>query len=165
MDHIEQAQQLAKLLLEKNLRVVFAESCTAGLVAATLARTPGISKCLCGSAVTYRPMTKQGWLDVSTEDLEKYTAESKEVTLQMGTGVLQHTPEAQYSAAVTGHLGPNAPADIDGVIYIAIAKREGDDIRSLGVQRMQLESTSRVERQQEAAARVLKSVCHRIMIL
>ena len=57
------AGRLASLLKVLDVRVAFAESCTAGLVAASLARTPGISQWLCGSAVVYRDATKAAWLD------------------------------------------------------------------------------------------------------
>ena len=35
------------------------------------------------------------------------------------------TPEADIAAAITGHLGPDAPVDLDGVIVIGIASRRG----------------------------------------
>ena len=47
------AQSLANCLNQRQVGVVFAESCTAGLVAASLAQVPGISRWLCGSG--YRP--------------------------------------------------------------------------------------------------------------
>lgn len=45
-----------------NIKVVFAESCTAGMAAALLGAVPGISDSFCGSFVVYRAKSKQDWL-------------------------------------------------------------------------------------------------------
>lgn len=150
------ATHLAGILVEKKLRVVFAESCTGGLVAATLAGVPGISEYLCGSAVTYRNRTKQDWLGVSASDIDRFTAVSEPVARQMATGVLKQTPEADFATAVTGHLGPDAPADCDGVIYVGIAVRTSIVDEVCDVRRYELVSESRIERQREAAGLVFR---------
>ena len=151
----EAADQLAELLAERQLRVAFAESCTAGLVSATLARVPGISQWLCGSAVTYREATKQHWLDVPRSLIEQHTAESERVTREMAVNVLNITPEADFAAAVTGHLGPGAPSEVDGVVFIAIGRRESAAQATTATNRFTLRSQSRSQRQEEAAALVL----------
>jgi PncC family amidohydrolase len=117
------AQNLADLLGRRRLRIVFAESCTAGLVSATLARVPGISEWLCGSAVVYRLDTKHRWLGVPEDLLQNPGPVSREVACAMAAGVLERTPEAELSAAITGHLGPHAPVELDGVIWMAVARR------------------------------------------
>ncbi|MCA9024868.1 MAG: nicotinamide-nucleotide amidohydrolase family protein [Planctomycetaceae bacterium] len=122
---LSNARRLADVLQQADLRIVFAESCTAGLVAATMARVPGISSHLCGSAVVYRNETKTAWLHVSADDLanESIGPVSEEVAFAMATGVLKMTPEADIAASITGHLGPDAPADLDGLIVVSIAHR------------------------------------------
>jgi PncC family amidohydrolase len=117
------AQSLADALRQNRRRIVFAESCTAGLISATLARVPGISDWHCGSAVVYRLDTKHRWLGVSEALLQRPGPVSREVAEAMACGVLQRTPEADLAAAITGHLGPNAPAAQDGLIWIAVARR------------------------------------------
>ena len=156
MKTAEEARALAATLQRKDARVVLAESCTAGLVSAALARVPGISQWHCGSAVTYREATKTAWLDVSAATLEQFTAVSEPVARQMARGVLASTPEATFSAAITGHLGPDAPAKLDGVVYISVATRRGARAQITGVWRHKLKSASRYRRQQEAAALVLR---------
>ncbi len=147
--------ELANVLSRRRRRIVFAESCTAGLVAATLAEVPGISDWLCGSAVTYRDDTKVQWLRVSQADIDQHTAVSKVVAKQMALGVLASTPESDVAASITGHLGPNAPAGFDGVVYAAIAVNEG---RCGGVWENRLQSTTRKARQREAAQWLLRRV-------
>ena len=119
------AEAVATLLQSTGRRLVLAESCTGGLVAATLAQIPGISDVLCGSVVVYRAATKAVWLGVDQRMLEDPAIGpvSAEVTRELALAVLDQTPEADLSAAVTGHLGPHAPTALDGVVHVAIAIR------------------------------------------
>lgn len=150
------AEALAERLKQLRVdRVVFAESCTAGLVAALLGHVSGISNWLCGSAVTYRESVKVGWLGVSQKTLEHQSAESLATTAEMATGVLQKTGEATIAAAVTGHLGPDAPPEIDGIVFISVARRIGQDIEITNRTTCHLDSITRIGRQHEAAKSVL----------
>ena len=150
----EAAAELAAQLAARQQKIVFAESCTAGMAAALLGGCPGISDWLCGSAVTYREATKTKWLDIDSGLLKQYSAESAEATRQMAAAVLQKTPEASLAAAITGHLGPQAPPAIDGKIFMAIAIRKHDriDVRQ---REQKLEQAERRARQLEAATDLL----------
>lgn len=147
----DSANRLAKQLRDTQTRIVFAESCTGGLVAASLAAIPGISAWLCGSAVTYRGATKIAWLDVNAEDVQRDSAVNEQVAEQMAQSVLANTPESTLALAITGHLGPDAPVELDGVVYVGIANRSGTAV----VTRFELTSRDRAARQQEAATIVL----------
>jgi PncC family amidohydrolase len=167
------AQQLADRLKQNDTQIVYAESCTAGLVSASLATVPGISAWLCGSAVTYQEATKIGWVGVQSTDLEKYTAVSEQVANSMAAGVLRATPHADIAVSVTGHLGPGAPPELDAVIFIGTAKRSCvKDLKSRpnlissgelrcetievgDAERFVLNAKARSERQVEAAIAVL----------
>lgn len=122
------AQHVSRLLMTTNTQIVFAESCTAGLVCAILARVPGVSRILCGSAVVYQLATKSEWLGIDPALLENPGPVSDDVARAMATGVLQRTPQANFSAAITGHLGPDAPDGQDGLVFVGIARRESTDI-------------------------------------
>ena len=50
-------------------------------------------------------------------------AVSAQVAGQMALAILEKTPEATLAAAITGHLGPGAPADQDGQVFMAVARR------------------------------------------
>ena len=115
----------ANALQASGRRIVFAESCTAGLASSLMAEIPGVSDCFCGSAVVYRNDTKQSWLGIPGDWLSdpEIGPVSQEVADAMATGVLQSTPEADLAAAITGHLGPHAPSSLDGVVCIAVAER------------------------------------------
>jgi len=148
---METPERLVGQLQRNKMKLVLAESCTGGLVAAELAKVPGVSNWFCGSAVTYRE-TKTAWLDVDQASIDRHTAVSVEVATEMVLGVLRRTPEADIAAAITGHLGPLAPDRFDGIVFVALAKRI--DLKS-SVSRHQLKTKSRIERQSEAANLVL----------
>lgn len=159
-------RKVAELLRQRQRKIVFAESCTGGLVSATLARIPGISAWHCGSLVTYRNATKEAYLGIPSHVLENPGAVSEEVARWMAEGVLQKTPEADLSAAVTGHLGPGAPAALDGVAYLAVGIREGSTTTpELRVRRYVCCSVSRVARQREVATQVLEFLAEELAVL
>ncbi len=154
-------QRLLRLLREqlerRSCRVVFAESCTAGLVAATLGKFPGISDYLCGSMVTYRESVKQAWLGVRPVTLKKHTAVSSATAIEMVRGVMKATAEADWGLSVTGHLGPNAPKELDGRIYVAAAKRRGSNrVELLLSECYHLSERTRLRRRDEAVSIVLE---------
>lgn len=152
-------RQAADSLCRLGWRVVFAESCTAGLVSAALGSIPGISEYLCGSAVTYRDRTKQDWLGVSKELLVDPGPVSKEVVTAMARGALDLAVEADLALAITGHLGPAAPPALDGVVHLGVACKNlsrNDDLEVRTTSRMyQLESRERALRQHEAAQQLV----------
>ncbi len=119
------AYKLVDCLKRSQHRIVFSESCTAGMLAFTLSQIPGVSDCLCGSAVTYRNETKAEWLNVSRDLLSdpKIGAVSSQVAKQMCIGVLEKTPEADIAVSITGHLGPHAPLAQDGLIYVGVVQK------------------------------------------
>jgi PncC family amidohydrolase len=163
------ARRLADALQQLDVKVVLAESCTGGLVAASLAKVPGISDYLCGSAVTYRNDTKHQWLGVSNDKLTRPGPISAIVAREMATGVLAATPEADWSASITGHLGPDAPKRLDGLVYVGIAHRETNErapaTLHVSTSRRVLCTKTRGQRQQEAAALVLQRLFEAIEFL
>ena len=149
-------------------RLVLAESCTAGLVAAELGQIPGISEFLCGSMVVYRTLTKAAWLGISQDPLfhPDIGPVSAQVTMSLAEAVLIQTPEATISAAITGHLGPGAPPSLDGQLFFAVARR-GLPSSLERVQKFKLTSPSPVNlddllrrglRQREAAHALLRYI-------
>ena len=136
------AEALANTLLRKGHRIVFAESCTAGLISASMARIPGVSTVLAGSAVVYQEETKSAWLNVETDAMRKHGVVSEEVSQEMAMGAMLKTPQATVSVSVTGHLGPDAPSDLDGVAWSTVVVAEQGDTTVYSRQ-MQLLPTSK----------------------
>ncbi len=122
------ALEVATLLAERQMKLVLAESCTAGLAAAALGRIPGISNWFCGSAVVYRTETKFAWLGVDPRkfDPPEMDGVGPQTSAALAKALLERTPEADVAAAITGHLGPNAPGRLDGRSFASILPRPGD---------------------------------------
>ncbi len=122
---LELASSLRDVLAAEQCRLVLVESCTAGRVAATLGLLPGISQWLCGSLVVYRNASKSAWLGVpdSLLDDPQQGPVSASASRWLARAALQHTPEASLAIAITGDIGPAAPAATDGCIFLAAALR------------------------------------------
>jgi nicotinamide-nucleotide amidase len=160
------AQKVVNLLEVSNTKIVLAESCTAGLASAILARIPGVSRFHCGSAVVYQVETKARWLGVPRALLRNPGPVSAEVVTQMASKALAITPQADVAAAVTGHLGPGAPEGQDGLVYVAFARRSKNRRRPhVAVKKLELSREPgddlrdprrrRIRRQRSAAAHLL----------
>jgi len=143
--------EVVELLAMQQAKLVLAESCTAGLIAANLGGVPGVSQYLCGSAVVYRERTKIDWLDVKPAVIEHFSAVSEAASCAIATGVLAKTEEANVALGITGHLGPGSPGELDGQIFVACCQRIDGSIADSDFAQYKLNATSRVERQTEAA--------------
>jgi PncC family amidohydrolase len=154
------ARGVAELLEVTGCKIVFAESCTGGLVSGALTAIPGISRFHCGGMVVYRNETKTAYLDVPAALLIDPGPVSAEVTELLARRVLLKTPEADLAVAVTGHLGPHAPPELDGRAYATVVWRGGQKetadhrpIRLLEIDCRQ--SESRLKRQRFVVGQVL----------
>ena len=127
-----EAQLILELLGRYSVRLVTAESCTGGLLASFLASIPGASQHFCGSLVVYRDDSKSQWLGVEKKLLEDpaITSVSSQVTEMLAQEALGRTPEASLALAITGHLGPNAPAQQLGVVHTTVLFKQSDEFDS-----------------------------------
>ena len=98
-------EQLVNKLIENNLHISCAESCTGGLVASRIVNVANASKVFDASFVTYANEAKIKYLGVSPETIVKYGVVSEEVVLEMAAGVAKETG-AQVGIAVSGIAGP-----------------------------------------------------------
>ena len=149
------AAESVRRMAASAVRLVCAESCTGGGLAAAITSVPGASQVFCGSAITYREATKQQWLGVDALTLQLQTAVSQEVTDQMVLGVLRKTGEANISLAVTGHFGPQAPETLDGLVFCSLASRGDDLLTIVHRESWRLEASSRSERGRETVRKLL----------
>ncbi len=115
---------LLDLLLGKGLSCAFAESCTAGLAAATLASVPGASQALLGAFITYQDSMKHQLLGVPQAILEEEGPVSQACALAMAEGCLARTG-ADLALAITGIAGPGGGSDElpVGTVWLASAGR------------------------------------------
>ncbi len=120
---------LGDLLLEKELTVSSAESCTGGNIAHKIVQRSGSSTYFMGSVVSYSNDVKADVLGVSRSDIGRHGAVSKEVAEQMALGAarLMHT---DCAIATTGIAGPEGGSKFKPVGTVWFAVKYGNRIVS-----------------------------------
>ena len=112
---------VSKMLIEKNLTISTAESCTGGLVSATLINYPGISSVFIEGCVTYSNESKINRLGVNPNTLKIHGAVSEETAREMAEGIAKNF-DTNVAISTTGIAGPGG-GTIDkpvGLVYIGI---------------------------------------------
>ena len=106
--------------------LALAESCTGGLVAASLTDIPGASDVFLGGVVSYADRVKRGVLSVPEGMLGRFGAVSEEVARAMAEGV-RHVTGATHACAITGVAGPGGgtPRKPVGTVWFSLAAPEG----------------------------------------
>ena len=112
---------VCKLLLEKNLTISTAESCTGGLVSATLINYAGVSSVFMEGCVTYSNEAKINRLGVKKETLDKFGAVSEETAREMAKGIANNF-KTNIGLSTTGIAGPGGGSNEKpvGLVYIGI---------------------------------------------
>ncbi|NLX64515.1 MAG: competence/damage-inducible protein A [Clostridiaceae bacterium] len=130
-------ETVVQLLIEKNISISTAESCTGGMLASKLVNVPGVSKVFTNGFITYSNQLKTDVLGVSPDTISKFGAVSKETAVEMVKGLVKKTA-TRAGIAITGIAGPDGgtpekPAGtvwiavmLDGDIEAAIFKQNGD---------------------------------------
>lgn len=109
----QNAALTVKKLIDKKMKITFAESCTGGLAAAELVAVPDASKVFDGSFVTYAEKLKTALVGVPAADIEKYGVVSTQVAEKMASGCAERL-NCEVGVGITGYAGPtggteNAP--------------------------------------------------------
>ncbi len=118
------ARALLDLCRNRSLKIATAESCTGGLVAATLTDIPGSSDVVDRAFVSYSNAAKQAMLGVPPALIERYGAVSQETAEAMARGALAHAP-VSLAVAITGIAGPGGavPGKPVGLVHFAACSR------------------------------------------
>ena len=110
---------------EKNLKLGFAESCTAGLCASRLTDISGASSVFWGSIVSYANEVKINQLNVKESTLNSVGAVSQETALEMAIGAKEslNVDIAVSTTGIAGPLGGSKDKPV-GTIGIGIASKK-----------------------------------------
>jgi nicotinamide-nucleotide amidase len=106
----QQLQSVLRYLEDNRLRLVTAESCTAGMVASMLADLPGSGSWLDCSFVTYSPDAKMAVLGVQHDTIDRFGLTSEEVAREMSEGAIRLS-RANVALSDTGVAGPSSGDD------------------------------------------------------
>ncbi|WP_374374315.1 CinA family protein [Dongia sp.] len=117
---------LLDLYRQNGLKIATAESCTGGLIAATLTAVPGSSDVFERGWVTYSNAAKSENLGVPPDLIADKGAVSSEVAEAMARGVL-HRAQADVAVSVTGIAGPGGGSAEKpvGLVFIGLARKDG----------------------------------------
>jgi len=122
----EHVRLVHELLIERGQTVATAESCSGGLIAASLTDTPGSSAYFLGAVVAYQDEVKARDLEIDTELIATHGAVSEPVCRAMAANVRRRFG-ADLAIATTGIAGPagERPGKPVGLVYVGIAHKDG----------------------------------------
>ena len=119
-----------KLLIEKDMTIAVAESCTGGLLNHHFTSVSGSSKYMKGGVVAYSNEIKRDILGVQEKTLAKFGAVSKETAIELAVGIRQKL-FSEIGISITGIAGPtggtyNKPI---GLVFIGFSKKNYDFVK------------------------------------
>ncbi len=116
------ASVLIKELKKRKETLVFAESCTGGLLSSSITSISGSSEVFKGSIISYSNDLKKSLLNISEEQLKRYGAVSKEVAEAMSINAKEKL-SADWAISISGIAGPIGGSQEKpvGLVYISIA--------------------------------------------
>jgi nicotinamide-nucleotide amidase len=146
------ADKLVKKLIQKKLKISFAESCTGGMLSSTITSVSGSSKVFNLGLITYSNKAKIDVLKVPKKIIKKYGAVSNECCLSMVKN-LSKISKANICVSITGITGPKGGTKLKpiGLVYIGIKK--GNKII---VQKNLFKNKNRISIQKATTTKVLK---------
>lgn len=114
-------EKLGKYLIENNLTISTAESCTGGLLSSKLTDISGSSGYIKLNFITYANEAKHNILGVSWDILNRFGAVSEECAEAMANGLHQIT-NCDVALCTTGIAGPTGGSEEKpvGLVYISI---------------------------------------------
>ena len=114
------AEELGRLLLEKNWICSVAESCTGGGLAQAITDVAGSSLWFDRGFITYSNQAKQDMLNVTADLLHKYGAVSEEVVIAMVNGAIMQS-RSNCAIAISGIAGPGGGCALKpvGTVWIS----------------------------------------------
>ena len=129
-----QNEEIILKLVENNITISTAESCTGGSLGKLITSVSGVSSIYGYGFITYANEAKEKVLGVKHETLESYGAVSPETALEMAIGA-KKVSGSDIAVSVTGIAGPGGgtPEMPVGVVYIALAHKDGAEYRKLNL--------------------------------
>lgn len=117
-------EEIVSLLKKHNLTITTAESCTGGLVAATLINVAGVSEFLKEAYITYSDEAKIKLLNVDPSIIDVFTVVSAPTAKAMAIGGAK-AANTDICISVTGIAGPDGGSETQpvGLVYIGLAFR------------------------------------------
>lgn len=125
-EDLERVEKIYQALKDRGKWLATAESCTGGLLSATLVAFAGISEVYKGGVASYSNYAKEVLLGVDAKVLEEKGAVSEEVARMMAEGVKAKL-KADFGVGITGIAGPSG-GTIEkpvGLVFVGYADEKG----------------------------------------
>ena len=115
---------VAEILLQKQLTLAIAESCTGGLLSSRLTDIPGSSKYTKLNFVTYSNEAKIKILGINKNIIKNYGAVSDKTAISMALGA-RFLSQCDIGVGITGIAGPTGATETKpvGLVYIGICDK------------------------------------------
>lgn len=115
-------ERLAAALVERNMTLATAESCTGGGFSHLLTGIPGSSAFFIGGIIAYHNNVKTQLLDVPESALIRHGAVSSQTAASMAEGGRSRF-NTDFGVSITGIAGPSggSPEKPVGLVYVALA--------------------------------------------
>ena len=120
-DNDKLEQVISDLLIQNNLTVSTAESCTSGLLASRLTDVPGSSQYFKGGSVCYSNELKINDIGVDKDLIERYGAVSEEVAESLAKNIARKN-NTDIGIGITGIAGPDGGTEKKpvGLVFVGI---------------------------------------------
>lgn len=127
-------EQVISKLIENNITISTAESCTGGSLGKIITSVSGVSSIYGYGFITYANEAKEKLLGVSHKTLDEFGAVSFQTACEMARGA-RLASASDVAVSVTGIAGPGGGSAEKpvGLVYIAIADKDGEEYRQLNL--------------------------------
>ncbi len=122
MQHLQNlSKKLLEACLDKNIKLLTAESCTGGLLSANITQVPGSSNVFLYGFICYSNESKRKFLNVSYKTINSYGAVSYETVKQMLAGLCNQAKSKTLTIAISGIAGPSkSESKPVGLVFIGV---------------------------------------------
>lgn len=123
---------IGTLLLDKNMQLGTAESCTGGYLAHIITSVSGSSAYFKGSIISYANEIKMELLGVQESTLNEFGAVSEQTVSEMISGALQKL-NVDVAIAISGVAGPSGGSEEKpvGTVFIGVGTKDRNYIKRL----------------------------------
>ena len=122
---MQKSQKLSRKILEnclnKNIKLITAESCTGGLLSANITGIAGSSAVFSYGIICYSNESKRKFLNVDDKTLKSHGAVSFETVKEMLAGLCDQAKSKTLTIAISGVAGPSGSESKPvGLVFIGV---------------------------------------------
>ena len=115
------SKKLLEVCIEKNVKLLTAESCTGGLLSANITGVAGSSSVFSYGFICYSNESKEKFLNVTKKTIDSYGAVSYETVNQMLISLCKQAKSKTLAVAISGVAGPSGSESKPvGLVFIGV---------------------------------------------